>query len=264
MKTFAIGFGSLMLVSSISQAQLNLRADSQKVKDKAQAIEQAYSQSRRDNEAMNEQSVQSVEPAAEHSRSEFRQSIQNSQREIQQTTQDIQQDIRQELNVGTASTSYSSNLKMRETRKVGVGAAVGGTLGLAGINLEFNFEDADGAVAGFGTGPGYNSIGVAWKHNFEGDYISPYTTLGYSRWYNSEGGKDAAADSDILNRVLTDSEKRSGNFGADFITGALGLQYNQLSGELAGFSFYGEVVALIEAKRSQLVPAGSVGALYYF
>lgn len=256
MKTFAIGFGSLMLLSSISQAQLNLRADSQKVKDKAQAIEQAYSQSRRDDEAMNQQqsAPRVVQPQAESSRSEFRQSI----------TQDIQQDIRQELNIGTAGTSYSSNLKMRETRKVGVGMAVGGTLGLAGINLEFNFEDADGAVAGFGTGPGYNSFGVAWKHNFEGDYISPYTTLGYSRWYNSAGGKDAAVDSDILNRVLTDSEKTSGRFGADFFTGALGLQYNQLSGELAGFSFYGEVVALMEVKSSQLLPAGSVGALYYF
>ncbi|MNY61693.1 hypothetical protein D3C86_1984020 [compost metagenome] len=64
--------------------------------------------------------------------------------------------------------------------------------------------------------------------------------------------------------MLTDSEKRSGKFGADFITGALGLQYNQLSGELAGLSFYGEIVGLIEVKRSQLLPAGSVGALYYF
>ena len=253
MKTFTIGFGYLILLSSISQAQLNLRADSQKVKDKAQAIEQAYSQDRREVEALN-QPTQTVQPAASSSRTEVRRTI----------TQDVQQDIRQELNMGTAGTSYTSNLKMRETRKVGVGAAVGGTLGLAGINLEFNFEDADGAVAGFGTGPGYNSFGVAWKHNFEGDYISPYTTAGYSRWYNSSGGKDAAADSDILNRVLTDSEKASGKFGADFITGAIGLQYNQLSGELAGISFYGEVVALVEVKRSQFLPAGSVGALYYF
>jgi hypothetical protein len=253
MKTFTIGFGSLILLSSISQAQLNLRADSQKVKDKAQAIEQAYSQDRREGEALN-QPTQTIQPMAPSSRTEVRRNV----------TQDIQQDMRQELNMGTAGTSYSSNLKMRETRKVGVGAAVGGTLGLAGINLEFNFEDADGVVAGFGTGPGYNSFGVAWKHNFEGDYISPYTTVGYSRWYNSSGGKDAAADSDILNRVLTDSEKRSGQFGADFITGALGLQYNQLSGELAGVSFYGELVGLIEVKRSQFLPAGSVGALYYF
>jgi hypothetical protein len=252
MKTFTIGFGSLILVSSISHAQLNLRADSQKVKDKAQAIEQAYSQDRRADEALN-QPTQMVQPV-DNSRVQIKRSI----------TQDVQQDIRQELNIGTAGTSYTSNLKMRETRKVGVGAAVGGTLGLASINLEFNFEDADGAMAGFGTGPGYNSFGVAWKHNFEGSYVSPYTTLGYSRWYNSEGGKDAAADSDILNRVLTDSEKTSGRFGADFITGALGLQYNQLSGELAGFSFYGEVIALVEVKRSQLLPAGSVGALYYF
>lgn len=245
MKTFAIGFGSLMLLSSISQAQLNLRADSQKVKDKAQAIEQSYSQDRRDSEAGNISPIPQVE--VKHS-----------------TTQEVFQDMSHELRAPTAGTSYTSNLKMRETRKVGVGMAVGGTLGLAGINLEFNFEDADGAVAGFGTGPGYNSFGVAWKHNFEGDFISPYTTVGYSRWYNSAGGKGSPADSDILNRVLTDSEKQSGRFGADFITGALGLQYNQLSGDLAGISFYGELVGLMEVNRSQLLPAGSVGALYYF
>lgn len=241
MKKLTIGFSSVMLVSSISLAQaLNLRADSQTVNDKARAIEQSYSQDRRDSE----NDTQNFPP---NPTIEYRPTT---------TTQEIQQDMSQKL--------YTSNLKMRETRKVGVGMAVGGTLGLAGLNLEFNFEDADGAVAGFGTGPGYNSFGVAWKHNFEGDYLSPYTTLGYSRWYNSAGGKDAASDSDILNRVLTDSEKATGRFGADFITGALGLQYNQLSGELAGFSFYGEVVALVEVKRSQLLPAGSVGALYYF
>lgn len=249
MKAFTIGFSSLMLVSSISLAQaLNLRADSQTVNDKARAIERSYSQDRRDSE----NDTQNFPP---NPTIEYRPTT---------TTQEIQQDMSQELRSPGFNTSYTSNLKMRETRKVGVGMAVGGTLGLAGLNLEFNFEDADGAVAGFGTGPGYNSFGVAWKHNFEGDYLSPYTTLGYSRWYNSAGGKDAASDSDILNRVLTDSEKTTGRFGADFITGALGLQYNQLSGELAGFSFYGEVVALVEVKRSQLLPAGSVGALYYF
>lgn len=159
---------------------------------------------------------------------------------------------------------YSNNLKLREQRKVGAGVAVGGQLGMASVNIEFNIEDADGVVTGFGTGPGYNSFQLSWKHNFSGDYLSPYTTVGYSRWYNSAGGKSDYSDSPVLDRVLTDAEKREGRFGTDFLFGSIGLQYNQLSGPLAGFSVYGEIVMMAEAKRSLLVPTGAVGTTYFF
>lgn len=211
MNKFVMGLSSLMLISSLSHAQVSLSADSQSISTKARAIEQEYSQGLREERL---------------------------------------------------AMTYPTNLKMREERKVGIGMAVGGPLGVAGAFLEFNFEDADGAVAGFGTGPGYNSVALAWKHTFEGDYLAPYTTVGYSRWYNSTGHFDGG--SSILNRVLTESEKKSGQFGADFITGSIGLQYNQLSGEVAGLSVYAELVALAEVKRSQFIPSGTVGALYYF
>lgn len=211
MNKFVLGLSSLMMIGSVSLAQVSLSADSQSITNKARAIEQEYSQNLRDERL---------------------------------------------------ATTYGSNLKMREQRKVGAGMAVGGPLGVAGVVLEFNFEDADGATTGFGTGPGYNSIALAWKHTFEGDYLAPYTTVGYSRWYNSSGSYDGS--SSILDRVLTDSEKKSGQFGTDFLTGSIGLQYNQLSGDFAGVSVYAELVALVEAKRSQFIPAGTVGALYYF
>lgn len=165
---------------------------------------------------------------------------------------------------GTNSFSYPSTLKMREDRKVGAGVSVGGTLGLAGFSMELNFEDADGVVAGFGTGPGYNSVQLAWKHAFEGDYLAPYTTVGYSRWYNSRGRGDDLSKSDILDRVLTTNEKKEGRFGTDFVNASLGLQYNQLSGDFAGISFFGELTAMYEIKRAMLLPNGSVGAIYYF
>ncbi len=44
------------------------------------------------------------------------------------------------------------------------------TLAFHGFNMEFNMEDADSVFAGFGTGPGYNSFQIVWKHAFEGDY----------------------------------------------------------------------------------------------
>ena len=164
---------------------------------------------------------------------------------------------------GIATAGYASTLKMREDRKVGAGLSVGGALGMTGFNVEFNFEDADGVVAGFGAGSGYNSIQLAWKHAFDGDYIAPYTTVGYSRWYNSSGA-GSIGQSDVLDRVLTENEKKEGRFGTDFLNASAGLQYNQLSGDFQGISFYGELTAMYEVHRSMLIPSGAVGALYYF
>lgn len=170
------------------------------------------------------------------------------------------QDMKNESN----TMSYSSTLKMREELRMGAGISVGGQLGSVGINAEFNFEDENSVMAGFGTGPGYNSISLAWKHAFEGDYIAPYFTAGYSRWYNSRGHSDAWKDSDILDRVLTSDEKATGRFGTNFVNGSFGIQYNQLSGTFYGFSAYAEIVAMYEITRSQLIPSGTVGTLYYF
>lgn len=160
--------------------------------------------------------------------------------------------------------NYNSTLDMRSQRKFGIGTAVGGNLGLFGVNFELNFEDDDGVVAGFGTGPGYNSFQLLWKHAFEGDYIAPYTTLGYSRWYNSSANPDDIDRSGVLNRALSESDKRAGQFATNFLTGSLGLQYNQLSGLAAGVSFFGELTLLEEVSRSVFIPTGSVGAIYYF
>ncbi|WP_347355827.1 hypothetical protein [Bdellovibrio sp.] len=160
--------------------------------------------------------------------------------------------------------TYSSTLNMRDKLKVGAGLSVGGALGTLGFNMELNIEDADGALAGFGTGHGYNSFQLAWKHAFEGDYLAPYMTAGYSRWYNSNGSTSAATESGILDRVLTAEEKRTGRFGTDFVNAAFGLQYNQLSGDFRGVSIYGELMSMYEVKRSVLLPTGAIGALYYF
>lgn len=169
----------------------------------------------------------------------------------------------EDFTLNVDSSAYSSNLKLREERKVGAGLSAGGSLGSIGLNLEFNFEDENGVLAGFGMGQGYSSFQLAWKHNFEGDYLSPYISAGYSRWYNSYGNGDYR-NSDILNRVLTATERREGRFAADFINASIGAQYNQLSGDLSGISFYGELTAMLEVKRSVLLPNGAVGAIYYF
>jgi hypothetical protein len=162
------------------------------------------------------------------------------------------------------SNNYADNLALREARKIGLSLGVGGSLGLYGFNIEINFEDADGAMAGIGSGDGYNSFNVLWKHTFLGDTVAPYTTLGYSRWYNASGGRNYK-NSAVLERVLTDRQKADGKFATDFLSGSVGLQYTTLKGSLAGTSLYAEMVLLGDFFHSgNIVPTGSVGAGYYF
>ncbi|WP_413559111.1 hypothetical protein [Bdellovibrio sp. HCB209] len=236
-----------VLMAATSHAEIstsNLSAESSSVFNKAITIEQDYSESMRaEREGNSGASTVIVSPISNSSVSSSSSGMFSS---------------------GTSAMSYPSTLGMRSERKVGAGMSVGGQLGLVGITGEFNFEDENGVIAGFGTGPGYNSIQLAWKHAFEGDYIAPYYTAGYSRWYNSMGSSGAWKDSGILDRVLTDDEKRTGRFGTDFLNASFGIQYNQLSGDFSGVSAFVEVVAMYEVKRSQLIPSGTVGALYYF
>ncbi|MEN0058054.1 MAG: hypothetical protein AAGB31_04415 [Bdellovibrio sp.] len=244
--------GAFLLLGAMSSAQATvvLGSDPKSISSKARSIEKEYVQGLQEKRVehspvapvMEVQEVETIYAVPTHS---------------VETVEAVNSDS------AVSTSSYMSTLQMRDQLKVGAGMAVGGALGVLGINMELNFEDADGVVIGFGTGPGYNSVQLAWKHAFEGDYLAPYITAGYSRWYNSHGGEEIK-NSDILDRVLTREEKESGRFGTDFLNATLGLQYNQLSGPLAGLSFYGELVTMWEVKRSMLLPNGSAGVVYYF
>ncbi len=159
--------------------------------------------------------------------------------------------------------TYSNNYRLREDRKVGVGVGVGGSLGAVGGLIELNIEEDDGVLAGFGTGTGYQTMSLAWKRSFEGEYFTPYTTLGYAHWWNSGKGEEAGKNS-LLRNFLDSKERESNEFGINLVTGSLGMQFNQLDGDLAGSSFYIEFGALFSADRNRLMPTGSVGAYYYF
>lgn len=158
---------------------------------------------------------------------------------------------------------YPNNYKLREDRKVGAGIMVGGSLGAFGGLVELNIEDDDGVLAGFGTGSGYQTMALNWKHSFEGEYFTPYTTLGLAHWWDS-GKSGDISNSSLLKNFLSDEEKRSGKFGIELLAGSAGMQFNQLTGELAGSSFFIEFGGLYTFDRSKLLPTGSVGALYYF
>ncbi len=159
---------------------------------------------------------------------------------------------------------YESNLDMKLHKKFGLGIALGGATGLLALNGEINLEPMNALTIGLGTGPSYGTFGLGWKHNFEGYYLSPYMKFGYSKWFSSSTGAGSATDSDVLKRIFSDNELKSGRFDADFIVGSAGIEYNQLEGDLAGVNFFGEVVLMTEFRKATVVPAGTVGLTYYY
>ncbi|GIL17099.1 MAG: hypothetical protein BroJett040_08500 [Oligoflexia bacterium] len=163
--------------------------------------------------------------------------------------------------------SYSDTYAMRAKRRVGVGFSAAGQMGMAGVMIELNYAVDDAAVVGFGGGPRYNSLSMQWKHVFGGKTIAPYTTLGYSRWYNSSNDKKSFQTSTpniLASKFLTEDEKKTGRFGKDIFTPSAGLQYNHLQGQYAGLSLFAEIVLLVNIGDWEQSPTGSVGSIYYF
>lgn len=159
---------------------------------------------------------------------------------------------------------YSSNLEMKSFKKIGVGIATGGLTGGFGAHGEFNLMPEHALIVGLGRGEAYNSFQLAWKMSFESLYLSPYTKVGYSKWFNNSSNNGSAAKNDILNRVLTESEIRDNKFGTNFIAGGAGLEYNQIEGDLSGLNFFGELLVLTELSSSIFLPTASVGMTYFY
>lgn len=277
-KTSLITLGLCVVMGVAAKAEpLNLGSSSSRIKTKSQAIEAEYSQS------MRKRQQQRVDPDNMPHMGALTIDEAPVQREVSNVVES-EESFSQPMVVAPAASgelreipgaqnsywsemegpSYTSNLKLRDEKKVGAGISAGGQLGVAAFNMEFNFEDADGVIAGFGAGPGYNTIGLGWKHSFEGKFLNPYTSLTYSRWYNSRGVSSEFKHSSILDMVLTDKEKSEGKFATDFANVSAGLQYNQLRGDLAGLSVFAELTAMYEINRDMLIPNGGIGALYFF
>lgn len=158
---------------------------------------------------------------------------------------------------------YNSNTEMRGHKKFGAGTSVGGSGGMLGLNLEINLEPENALVIGVGTGPSYGTFNILWKNSVESRYLSPYTKVGYSKWF-AAGGSGTAADSGVLRQIFSDHDLRAGKFGADFLVGSFGAEYNQLEGEMAGVNFYGELVLMGEMRTAKLIPSGAIGITYFY
>jgi len=159
---------------------------------------------------------------------------------------------------------YTNNYEMKAFKKIGVGVVTGGLTGGFGINGEFNLEPANALFLGVGRGEAYNSFNFGWKYNFESQYLSPYTKVGYGKWFNNNSGSGSANSNDILKRVLSEKEIRENKFGTNFIAGGAGLEYNQIEGDLSGVNFYGELLVMTDISKVTLIPTGAVGLIYFY
>ena len=159
---------------------------------------------------------------------------------------------------------YSNNLEMKTFKKIGIGVAMGGLNGGFGINGEFNLEPANALFLGVGRGEAYNSFNFGWKYNFESLYLSPYTKVGYAKWFNNNAGGGSASSNDILKRVLSEKEIRENKFGTNFVAGGAGLEYNQIEGDLSGVNFYGELLVMTDLSKVSFIPTGAVGLIYFY
>lgn len=157
---------------------------------------------------------------------------------------------------------YQTNLDMKQYKKLGVGLMAGGATGVLSLNGEINLEPSEAAIIGIGIGPGYGAFNLGWKHNFEAYYLSPYTKVGYSKWYSSSKGD--ATDSAVLKRVYNENELRGGRFDVDFVAGSMGIEYNQLEGDLSGVNLFGEIVVMADFRKFTMIPTGAIGINYYY
>jgi hypothetical protein len=158
---------------------------------------------------------------------------------------------------------YNSNLDLKKHKTFGFGTSLGGTSGAFGVHGEINLEPENTLVIGVGTGPSYGTFEILWKNSLMAHYLSPYSKLGYSKWF-SVGGGTAAGDSGVLRQIYSEQDLRDRKFGADFLVGAIGAEYNQLEGELSGVNFFGELALMGEVRTARLVPTGSIGITYFY
>ncbi len=159
---------------------------------------------------------------------------------------------------------YDSNYELKTYKKIGLGLATGGMTGGLGFNLEVNLQPEDALAFGIGAGKAYNSFHIAWKHNYEAAYLSPYTKVGYANWFNSNSKSESASSNDILDRVLSENQIKENKFSANFLAAGMGLEYNQLEGELAGVNFFGELMVMGELNSSIYLPTAGLGLTYFY
>jgi hypothetical protein len=136
-----------------------------------------------------------------------------------------------------------------------------------GVMAELNFTPEDSVITAFGGGPRYNSFTLGWKHVWTAGSVSPYTGVSFSHWYSSSRREDYFGNSNpsfLSSKILTEDEKRNGQFGRSMMIPMAGLQFYQLSGMASGVSVFAQVDFITSVEDLKPNITGSIGSLYFF
>ncbi len=155
--------------------------------------------------------------------------------------------------------------EFRTLRRVGIGSSIGGTHGIAGINLDLNFTQETTFGLGYGLGSPFKAFSMYIRRYMGSKSFSPYFAGGYARWTNDGGSPVSGSTPNILaDRFLTDEQKKTGKFQKNFLYPALGIQYNQLGGDWAGLAFALELDFLVDVENLVTGTTGGLNCTYFF
>ncbi|MCB0421502.1 MAG: hypothetical protein KDD61_10935 [Bdellovibrionales bacterium] len=164
-----------------------------------------------------------------------------------------------------SSSSALDGLSLRQERRMGIGLATAGSVGILGLNMELNFVPELSLRTGFGIGNGYNTFHLEVRKMVSGTWFVPYLSGGFARWTgNGRTNMEDVTPGFLAEKFLTQEEVVSGRFSQNMIYPALGIQYFQLKGDYKGSSIYAEVLMMIDLDDFVAAPTGEIGYVYYF
>lgn len=161
------------------------------------------------------------------------------------------------------SVSESSTEVYRGPR-VGAGALAGSVVGGLGAQLELKLGPEQSLQFAFGGGSGFSVFGLSTRNYFSQGAISPFWSLGLTRWSGSGEAMGSFAPNYLSERLLSDSEESSGRWQKVLGHLSAGAQFNLLTGPSAGNSIFLSADVLLVSQPIDAIPTLGLGWVRYF
>ena len=150
--------------------------------------------------------------------------------------------------------------QIREEHRFGVGASIGGGLGVFGFEVDVNVNDWLSLTGGYGAGIDFSSWTVKARALLPGAWVAPYAALGVSRWWSGATGESRPGPGLLASDLLAPDEDAAKGFNAFLLYPAVGVQFMQRT----GFSFYAEMQCLLRIASFRHAFYAGAGAHMYF
>lgn len=131
--------------------------------------------------------------------------------------------------------------QIREEKRFGIGASVGGALGVFGFEADVNVNDWLSLTGGYGAGIDFSSWTVKARALLPGAWVAPYAALGVGRWWTSGTGEARPGPAFLSAKLLAPDENAAKGFDVVFLYPAVGVQWMLPS----AFAFYAEMQGLV-------------------